>query len=207
MHAMRRGPAGLDHRLPSEHFACPQVERRLTTPDAGRAPTPDQRATCSRSRRVVRAQDAAASIASPASPTPLADEQRVVVYFGSLGLLCYDHEGRELWTKHLPTPKSTYGTASSPIRVRSTAVVVLDSNASTSPGSAQYQFLDQDLAASAKTWKFVFFHHPAYAAGSADSEADAPATSSVRISRPAHFHRAAVRKRRSRPGEEARRPR
>ena len=30
---------------------------------------------------------------SPAASTPWADETRVVVYFGSFGLLCYDHEG------------------------------------------------------------------------------------------------------------------
>jgi Calcineurin-like phosphoesterase/Iron/zinc purple acid phosphatase-like protein C len=41
-------------------------------------------------------------------------------------------------------------------------VVVLNSNASTSPGSAQYKFLDEDLAASTARWKFVAFHHPIY---------------------------------------------
>ena len=66
--------------------------------------------------------------ASPASPTPLADENRVIVYFGSFGLLCYDHDGKELWAKPLPTPRSTYGTSSSPTRVGETAVIVLDSN-------------------------------------------------------------------------------
>lgn len=66
--------------------------------------------------------------ASPASPSPLADAERVVVYFGSFGLICYDREGRELWSRALPTPKNTYGTSASPIRVGNTAVVVLDSN-------------------------------------------------------------------------------
>lgn len=40
--------------------------------------------------------------------------------------------------------------------------VVLDSNASTAPGSAQHTFLDQDLAASTAEWKFVAFHHTIY---------------------------------------------
>jgi hypothetical protein len=44
-------------------------------------------------------------------------------------------------------------------------IVVLDSNASTSPGSNQHTFLDQDLAASDATWKFVAFHHPLYSSG------------------------------------------
>lgn len=70
--------------------------------------------------------------ASPASPTPLADEQRVIVYFGSFGLICYDHDGKELWARPLPIPKTTYGAACSPIRVGDNAVIVLDNNEKTS---------------------------------------------------------------------------
>jgi outer membrane protein assembly factor BamB len=66
--------------------------------------------------------------ASPATPTPLVDGGRVITYFGSFGLLCYDENGKELWSRPVPTPKSTYGTASSPIAVGNTAVIVLDSN-------------------------------------------------------------------------------
>jgi len=44
-------------------------------------------------------------------------------------------------------------------------VVVLDSNESTSPGSAQYTFVDRDLAASTATWNFVAFHFPLYSSG------------------------------------------
>ncbi len=44
-------------------------------------------------------------------------------------------------------------------------VVVLDSDASTQPGSPQYAFLDRDLADSAATWKFVAFHHTIYTTG------------------------------------------
>jgi hypothetical protein len=44
-------------------------------------------------------------------------------------------------------------------------LVVLDSNASTSPGSAQHTFVDRDLGASGATWKFVAFHHPVYSSG------------------------------------------
>jgi outer membrane protein assembly factor BamB len=52
---------------------------------------------------------------SPAASTPAIDDDLVYVYFGSYGLLCYDHEGRLQWDKPLPTPKSLYGTSSSPI--------------------------------------------------------------------------------------------
>jgi hypothetical protein len=43
--------------------------------------------------------------------------------------------------------------------------VVLNTDGNTSPGSAQYTFLDQDLAASTATWKFVVFHYPPYSSG------------------------------------------
>ncbi|MCJ7581854.1 MAG: PQQ-like beta-propeller repeat protein, partial [Candidatus Aminicenantes bacterium] len=54
-------------------------------------------------------------INSPATPTPTTDGERVFVYFGSYGLLCYDFEGLEKWTRTLPPPQSMYGTAASPI--------------------------------------------------------------------------------------------
>jgi outer membrane protein assembly factor BamB len=56
-------------------------------------------------------------ISSPAAPTPATDGERVYVYFGSFGLLCYDFEGKELWTLPLPMPQMRFGTASSPIVV------------------------------------------------------------------------------------------
>ena len=33
------------------------------------------------------------------------------------------------------------------------------------PGSAQYQWLERDLAATSAFWKFVYFHHPPYSSG------------------------------------------
>jgi Calcineurin-like phosphoesterase len=44
--------------------------------------------------------------------------------------------------------------------------VVLDSNASLNPGSAQHTFLDADLATTTQLWKFVAFHHTIYSDGS-----------------------------------------
>ena len=52
---------------------------------------------------------------SPAASTPLVDDERVYVYFGSYGLLCYDHEGRKQWARPIPTPRTLYGMATSPI--------------------------------------------------------------------------------------------
>src|SRR5687767_10426605 len=41
---------------------------------------------------------------SPASSTPATDGERVVAYFGSYGLLCYDFAGKELWKRPLGSP-------------------------------------------------------------------------------------------------------
>ncbi len=66
---------------------------------------------------------------SPAASTPLADDEHVYVYFGSFGLLCYDHEGREQWSKPIPTPKNIYGMATSPIEYQDSLIMVLDNEA------------------------------------------------------------------------------
>lgn len=71
---------------------------------------------------------------SPAAPSPLTDTDRIIVYFGSFGLLCYDHQGNELWTKKLPTPKSLYGTSTSPVSHGENLYLVID-NQENLPGS------------------------------------------------------------------------
>ncbi|HPM79729.1 MAG TPA: PQQ-binding-like beta-propeller repeat protein [Candidatus Anammoximicrobium sp.] len=54
-------------------------------------------------------------ISTPANATPATDGERVYVYFGSFGLLCYDFTGRELWQLPQPAPLTPYGSGSSPI--------------------------------------------------------------------------------------------
>lgn len=66
---------------------------------------------------------------SPASSTPVTDGQRVFVYFGSYGLLAYDSGGESLWTYPLPTPKSMYGTATSPLLAGNNVILLCDSDA------------------------------------------------------------------------------
>src|SRR5438477_11635730 len=39
---------------------------------------------------------------SPAASTPATDGERVVSYFGSCGLFCYDLSGKELWKYEMP---------------------------------------------------------------------------------------------------------
>ena len=45
---------------------------------------------------------------NPASSTPAADDKHVYVYFGTYGLICYDHEGNEVWRRKIDTPKTKY---------------------------------------------------------------------------------------------------
>lgn len=54
---------------------------------------------------------------NPAAPTPVTDGTRVFSYFGSYGLVAYDFEGRERWTRPLPMAKNIFdqGTGTSPI--------------------------------------------------------------------------------------------
>ena len=66
---------------------------------------------------------------SAAASTPCVDADRVYVYFGSYGLLCYDHEGRELWKKPIPTPQSMYGVSTSPTLYEKMLILVLDDDA------------------------------------------------------------------------------
>lgn len=55
---------------------------------------------------------------SPATATPVSDGRRVVSYFGSSGLFCYDAaEGKELWRHLLPVAKThgNFGSGTSPV--------------------------------------------------------------------------------------------
>ena len=44
-----------------------------------------------------------------ASETPVADRERLYVYFGNVGLFCYDHDGSERWRTNWPPVKTRYG--------------------------------------------------------------------------------------------------
>jgi outer membrane protein assembly factor BamB len=54
-------------------------------------------------------------ISSPAAATPATDGERVYVYFGSYGLVCYDLNGDQKWERPLPVPQNPYGASASPI--------------------------------------------------------------------------------------------
>lgn len=85
-------------------------------------------------RRVVRAEAQVRfhPLNSSASSTPVADDRHVYVYFGTYGLLCYDHAGNEVWQRRLATPRSKYGTATSPILHEDKVILVLDGDGGSS---------------------------------------------------------------------------
>lgn len=65
---------------------------------------------------------------SPAASTPATDGGRIVSYFGSCGLFCYDLSGKELWRYELPTAMSPadFGTGVSPILADGMVILVRD---------------------------------------------------------------------------------
>ena len=66
---------------------------------------------------------------SPAASTPCIDDDRIYVSFGSYGLLCYDHEGNDLWNLAIPTPQSLYGMSTSPVVSGDLVILVIDNDA------------------------------------------------------------------------------
>ena len=79
----------------------------------------DRRTGKIRWRRTVAAEEIEKihELSSPAGATPATDGERVYVYFGSYGLVCYDLDGNQQWEKRLPLPQNPYGAVASPIVV------------------------------------------------------------------------------------------
>jgi outer membrane protein assembly factor BamB len=63
---------------------------------------------------------------SPAPATPACDGERVYVFFGSYGLVCYSVEGRKLWERRLGPFQDEYGASSSPVLVDDKVVLCED---------------------------------------------------------------------------------
>ena len=77
----------------------------------------DRRTGKIRWRRTVAAEEIEKvhELSSPVGATPATDGERVYVYFGSYGLVCYDLDGNQQWEKRLPLPQNPYGAVASPI--------------------------------------------------------------------------------------------
>ena len=49
------------------------------------------------------------------SPSPVTDGERVIVWYGSAGLFCFDMKGTEIWSRDLGPQKHIWGVGQSPI--------------------------------------------------------------------------------------------
>jgi len=66
------------------------------------------------------------TMGNPATATPACDGERVFVFFGSFGLICYDLEGHKIWEQALGPFRDEYGSASSPMLVEDKIVLCED---------------------------------------------------------------------------------
>src|SRR4051812_37283984 len=85
---------------------------------------------------------------SPASSTCATDGKRIVSYFGSCGLFCYDLDGNELWRFDMPPAETIagFGTGNSPVIVD--GLVILDREEIKEP-----RILAVDLATGKPKWE------------------------------------------------------
>lgn len=85
---------------------------------------------------------------SPAASTPATDGERVVSYFGSCGLFCYDPAGNELWRHELPVAQTNndFGTGSSPVIADGKVVLLRDQR-------TDARLLALDLKDGSKAWE------------------------------------------------------
>jgi outer membrane protein assembly factor BamB len=63
-----------------------------------------------------------------ASATPVTDGERLIVFLGSCGVLCYDFEGKLLWKYADLRFDTTHGTGSSPVLYKDKVILVHDQN-------------------------------------------------------------------------------
>ncbi len=66
------------------------------------------------------------AIGSHCQSTPAADAERVIAFFGSSGLWCYDHDGKLLWKKPMGPFNNTFGAGSSPLIVDGAVILGQD---------------------------------------------------------------------------------
>jgi outer membrane protein assembly factor BamB len=85
---------------------------------------------------------------SPAASTPVTDGERVVTYFGSCGLICYDLNGNQQWKYELPVAvtQNDFGTGSSPILVDGLVILQRDQK-------EDAKLLAVDVKTGSKVWE------------------------------------------------------
>ena len=65
---------------------------------------------------------------SPASPTPVTDGEHIYVFFGSVGLVCLDTDGNEVWRRDFGEIPNEWGSSSSPVLHDGAVLVNSDSD-------------------------------------------------------------------------------
>lgn len=63
---------------------------------------------------------------NPAAATPACDGERLYVFFGSYGLICYDLEGQKVWEHRLGPFQDEFGAGSSPVLAGDAVVLCQD---------------------------------------------------------------------------------
>lgn len=134
-------PTLWNDRLFLTTFHDGQLETRCHDTDSGRL-------LWSRQLEPAQIEEYHSTDGSPATSTPAVAAGHVVSYFGSFGLVCHDHEGKELWRIPLPVAESAgrFGTGTSPIIVGDRVVLCRDQHRNSS-------LLAVDLKTGRKLWE------------------------------------------------------
>jgi outer membrane protein assembly factor BamB len=90
-----------------------------------------------------------ALLGSPAASTSCVDDNGIISYFGSFGLICHDWNGTEKWSVPMPLPrtKDSFGTGTSPLLHKGTVYLQRDEDG---PGAGLYAY---DAATGKQLWK------------------------------------------------------
>jgi len=65
---------------------------------------------------------------SYASSTPVTDGERVIVFFGNSGIVCFDMNGELEWSKNVGTFTTTHGPGTSPVLYKDKVILIQDQN-------------------------------------------------------------------------------
>ena len=68
-------------------------------------------------------KDSGGAANPPCTPSPVTDGNRVVAWFGSAGVFCFDLSGRELWRRDLGRQSHGWGYAASPVLYRNLCLI------------------------------------------------------------------------------------
>jgi outer membrane protein assembly factor BamB len=86
--------------------------------------------------------------AAPVQPTPVADGERVLVYFANYGLVALDPQGELLWEKRLAQPRFVFGVGTSPILFDGLLVLSRD-------GTPEGGLVVYDVADGSELWRIA----------------------------------------------------